>query len=83
MYGELLRSHACADLEVRLIHDDFFLDERLLDEADPRVVLDVDRRVVDFLLLDREEPTFEPRFVFRVRRLRELPEPDPELDPDS
>jgi hypothetical protein len=76
VYGEPPRSQARADLEVRLVHYDFFR----RDEDDRPVLLDDDRRLVDFLLLDREEPTFEPRLV--VRRLRELPEPDPEPDPD-
>jgi hypothetical protein len=78
MYDELPRSQACADLEVWLVHYDFFLDERLLDEDDRLVLLEDDRLLVPFFVLDREEPTFEPRLVWRVRRLRELPEPDPD-----
>jgi hypothetical protein len=82
MYDELFCSQARADLEVRLVHYDFFLDERLRGEVVRRVLLDADPRLV-FLLLDRVEPTFEPRFVLRVRRLGELPEPDPDPDPLS
>jgi hypothetical protein len=83
MYDELFRLQARADLEVWLVHYDFFLDERLRGEADRRVLLDADPRLVAFLLLERVEPTFEPRFVLRVRRLGELPELDPVPDPWS
>jgi hypothetical protein len=83
VHDELRRSEARADLEVQLVHDDFFLDERLREEDDDRDVLfDDDRRLVDFLLLDRAEPTFEPRLVCRVRRLPELPDPDPDPWPE-
>jgi hypothetical protein len=80
VYDELPGSQARADLEIRCAHDDFFLDERLLDEVDRRELLDVDRRLVVLLALERAEPTFDPRLVCRVRRLPELPDPDPAPD---
>jgi hypothetical protein len=83
MDDELPRSQARADLEVRFLHEDFFLDVRLRDEEDRRVLLDADRLPVAFLLLDRVEPTLEPRLVCRVRRLREVPEPDPDSWPSA
>src|SRR4029453_7891842 len=43
MYDELPRSQARADLEIRLVHYDFFR----RDEDDRLVLLDDDRRVVD------------------------------------
>jgi hypothetical protein len=77
---------------VRRAHDELFL-ERLRDEADELLPLFLDpdrlfddrepfRAEADFDPLDRVEPRFEPRFVWRELRFREPPgAPSPALPP--
>ena len=61
-----------ADLEIRPVHDDFFLERLLDDDRRERVALELDPRLLAFLAVDRVEPRFEPRFVCRLRLFLEL-----------
>jgi hypothetical protein len=84
---QLLCTQESADLEIGLVHDDFFLERLLDDDRRERVPLELDPRLLDFLAVDRVEPRFEPRFVCLLRLFPELrrvapPPPCAPLAPD-